>query len=112
MVRRSKRPDAIARAVLLPASETRIAAPTDARAEANADEGAEADGWVVLGEAGPEGDDAGDAFVAADVGEFDGCYGRTVGAGCCAGGGVEVWLMLAGVIWRLGWYSHGCCEPL
>lgn len=41
-------------------------------------------------EAGTEGDDAGDAFVAADVGEFDGCYGAAIRTGCCAGGGVEV----------------------
>ena len=45
----------------------------------------------MLGEAGAEGDDAGDAFMAADVREFDGCYGGAVGAGGCAGGGVEVW---------------------
>lgn len=48
----------------------------------------------MLGEAGPKGDDAGDAFVAADMREFDGCYGGAIGAGCCAGGGVEV-------CWRL-----------
>jgi len=105
MVRRIKRPDAIARAVLLPASEARIAAPADSRAETDAYEGAEADCWVVLGEAGAESDDAGDAFVAADVREFDGCDGRAVGAGCCAGGGVEVWLLLVDGVRRLGWHS-------
>jgi hypothetical protein len=111
MVRRFKRPDTIARAVLLPASEARVAAPTDSRVEADAYESTEADCWVVLGEAGAESYDAGDAFVAADVGEFDGCYGRTVGAGCCAGGGVEVWLLLVGGTLRSNWDS-GCCEPL
>lgn len=50
----------------------------------------------MLGEAGPEGDDAGDAFVATYVGELDGCYGRAVGAGGGAGGGVEVWESVSG----------------
>jgi hypothetical protein len=90
MVRRFKRPDAIARAVLLPTREARVAAPADSRAETDTYEGAEADGWVMLGETGAEGDDAGDAFVAADVREFDGCYGRAGGAGGCTGGCVEV----------------------
>jgi len=35
-------------------------------------------------------DDAPGAFVAADVGEFDGCDGVAVGAGGDAGFGVEV----------------------
>lgn len=43
-----------------------------------------------LGQAGAEGDEAGDAFVAADVWEFNGCNGRARGAGGGAGGGVEV----------------------
>ena len=91
VVRRFRRSDAIAGAVLLVACQARGAAPADTRAEADADQGAEADCWVVLGQTVTEGDDAGDAFVAADVREFDGCDGRAVGAGGGAGGGVEVW---------------------
>ena len=48
----------------------------------------------MVGQAGPESDEAGGAFVAADVWEFDRCYGRAVGAGGGAGGGVEVWGIL------------------
>ena len=98
MVRRFQRLDAIAGAVLLSASETGGAAPADSRTETDAYEGADADRWIVLGQARAEGDDAGDAFVAADVGEFDGCYGRAIRTRCCAGGCVEVfwwwWLWL------------------
>jgi hypothetical protein len=80
---------------LLSASETRSAAAAGSGVETYTDEGAEADGWVVLGKTGPEGDDSGDAFVAADVGEFDFCYGRAGGAGGCAGGGVEAWELVS-----------------
>lgn len=91
MVRRFQRPHAIARAVLLIAGQARGAAPTDSRAKPDAYQGADADCWIVLGQAGAEGDEAGDAFVAADVWEFNGCNGRAIGTGGGTGGGVEVW---------------------
>ena len=75
MVRRFQRFGAIAGAVLLVAGQARGAAPTDSRVEPDAYQSAEADRWIVLRQAGAEGDEACDAFVAADVWEFDGCYG-------------------------------------
>lgn len=92
MVRRFQRFGAIAGAVLLVAGQARGAAPTDSRVEPDAYQGAEADRWIVLRQAGAEGDEACDAFVAADVWEFDGCYGGAIWAGGGAGSGVEVWL--------------------
>ena len=113
VVRRFQRPHAIARAVLLIAGQARGAAPTDSRVEPDAYQSAEADRWIVLRQAGAEGDEACDAFVAADVWEFDGCNGRAIGAGGGAGGGVEVWLRLVDGVCRSKWYSDlGCHEPL
>ena len=59
--------------------------------ESYANEGTGADVGVLGGETGTEGQDSGNAFVAADMGEVDGCYGVAVRSGGCAGGGVEVW---------------------
>ena len=78
MVRRFQRLDAIAGAVLLSASETGGAAPADSRTETDAYEGADADRWIVLGQARAEGDDAGDAFVAADDQQAKGTVGQLV----------------------------------
>ena len=75
--------------MLLLSSKAELAASTDARREADADELADVDRGV--GDVGTEGDDAADAFVPADVGELDGCDGVPVGAGGDAGFGVKVW---------------------
>lgn len=80
VVRQFQRLHAIARAVLLIAAQARGTAPTDWRAKPDAYQGAEADRCIVLRQAGAEGDEAGDAFVAADVWEFNGCDGGAIGA--------------------------------
>ena len=105
MVRRFQRFGAIAGAVLLVAGQARGAAPTDSRVEPDAYQSAEADRWIVLRQAGAEGDEACDAFVAADVWEFDGCNGRAIGAGGGAGGGVEVWQFLASGMYGVHFYA-------
>lgn len=73
--------------MLLRSRQAEFAAPTYAAGESHADELADKDvGRGVL----TEGDDAGDAFVTADVGKFDGGDGVAVGSGGGAFLGVEV----------------------
>jgi len=74
--------------MLLLLGKTVLAAPADARGAADADELADVDGGI--GDVGTEGDDAGDAFVAVDVGELYGGDGVVVGAAGGAGFSVEV----------------------
>lgn len=74
------------RTMLLLASQTELASSTDPARESDSDECAEFD--VVA--AWAECDDAPDTFVAADVGEFDGCYRFAVSTGGCAGFGVKI----------------------
>lgn len=78
------------RTVLLRAGEAVLAATTHAAREADADETADADRGVAVREAGTERDDPPDAFVAADVREFDRCDGTAVRAAGCAEAGVEI----------------------
>lgn len=77
-------------AVLLLAGEAVLAAVADAGGEAYADEAAGADVVVDGLDGGAEGDDARDAFVAADMGELDLCDRGAGGAGGGAFGCVEV----------------------
>lgn len=68
-------------------SQAELAAPTNSTSKSHADQTAD---LYVVGAAGPDGNDAPDTFVAADVWEFDFCNGRSVTAHCFAEFGVEV----------------------
>lgn len=71
--------------------EAVAACVADAREELDPDEAVE--GYVRVGvwcDGGTEADDAADAFVAADVREFDGCYGEAGGVGGGAVFGVQI----------------------
>lgn len=76
--------------ILLRARETELATATHAAGELDAHEVAYCEIGLAVG---AEGDDAADAFVAADVGEFDGGDGGSVGAGGGAVFGVEVYII-------------------
>lgn len=88
------------RTVLLRACEAVLAAATHAAREADADETADTDRGVAVGETGAEGDDPPDAIVATDMREFDGCYGTAVRAARCAEAGVEICSAALGRVMR------------
>lgn len=75
--------------ILFRPRKAEFTASTDPTREPDADQPAEFQP-VGVRDVGTECDDLADPFVAADVGEFDLCYGVAVWTGCCAGFGVEV----------------------
>ena len=78
-------------AMLFLAGQAELAAPADARGEADADQHAHIDIGRLVVNTWTERDDTSNSFVAADVWEFD-VYNGSAGGGCCgSAGGVEVW---------------------
>lgn len=88
MICRLKIPDSLT--VLLRTCQAVRTATTDTTREPDPNESSEADRWVSLWKASAEFDDAADAFVPADVWEFDVCDGVAVWAGGGAAGCVQV----------------------
>jgi hypothetical protein len=76
-------------AVLLGASKTELAPPTDPAREPDADQPTHFQSGTML-DIRAKRDNSADSFVAADVGELDLCYGVTVWSGRGAGFGVQV----------------------
>ncbi len=74
-------------AVLLRTCETELAAPAYPAGEADSDNAAEFD---VITTSFADGYDAANAFVAANVRKFYGCYGTAIGTGSRAVFGVEI----------------------
>ena len=79
-------------AVLLRTGKTELAPPTDAAREADPDQPADFQA-IPVRDVRAQCDDLPDPLVAADVRQLDFCYRVAIGAGGCAGFGVEVWIV-------------------
>lgn len=81
---------AYASAVLLFACKAVVAAPTNSRAEAYADQPANLDGGIALRDALTQSDDAAGAFMATDVRQLNSSDGFAISSRCIAGARVEI----------------------